>query len=114
MFIISSPSRCQRCLPELPQPSSSMGTDPETRFCISGETFDDMLDKCKSAAVDHNLSIAHLDLKGLDQETVSQRAEKICSEMCSHTSTNGLFMVILAGSREVNASAGLKIIPPPT
>lgn len=82
-------------------------------MCYSpGESYKEVLEKGKTGAVEHNLSISHLNLNDVKAEKVCRKAEKFCRELFEHTSSNGLFVVILPGSKEANASAGLRIVRP--
>ena len=70
------------------------------------------MEKSKTGALEHNLSISHLDLRDTSSKKACRRAEKFCQELYSHTSTNGLFLLILAGSKENNAAAGVTLNKP--
>jgi len=85
----------------------------ELHLFQTGTDNKEVLEKGKSCAVEHNLSITHFNLNQVKESKRSEKAEKFCQEMFSHTSANGLFLVILPGDKETNASAGLKIIRPP-
>merc|ERR1740128_645233 len=79
----------------------------ELHLFQTGTDNKEVLEKGKSCAVEHNLSITHFNLNQVKESKRSEKAEKFCKEMFSHTSANGLFMVILPGDKETNAAAGL-------
>ena len=77
-----------------------------------GSGVKEMLAKSKVGALEHNLSISHLDLRHEAAASISKackRTEKYCREMYSHTSTNGIFLLILAGAQGNNAAVGVKL-----
>jgi hypothetical protein len=81
--------------------------------CV-GEDYKSVLERGKCLAVEHNLSITHVDLTSLREEKVCKRADRICRELYQHTSTNGLFLLVLAGSLNNNAAAGVMLSSPPS
>jgi len=78
----------------------------------TGSSYKELMEKSKTGALEHNLSISHLDLRDTSSKKACRRAEKFCQELYSHTSTNGLFLLILAGSKENNAAAGVTLNKP--
>jgi hypothetical protein len=78
-----------------------------------GEDYKSVLERGKCLALEHNLSITHVDLTSLREEKLYRRADRICRELHQHTSTNGLFLVVLAGSLNNNAAVGVTLSSPP-
>ena len=84
----------------------------------SGDTYKDVVEKGKTSATENHLSITHVDLSNLGgnrEENVAKacrRADKVCKVMHGHTSVQGLFLVLLAGSKNLRAAAGVTVVRP--
>jgi len=67
----------------------------------------------ETAAVEHNLTICHVDIS---QEPVEEKritkAKKFAKKLFKFTSINGMFILLLAGTRTQNAVAGVVIRKP--
>ncbi|XP_023330635.1 uncharacterized exonuclease C637.09 isoform X2 [Eurytemora carolleeae] len=85
----------------------------EVKVFQKGTDHKDVLEKGKTGAVEHDFSITHLDLSTTPPEKICKRAEKFCKTMYSHTSSNGLFILILPGSKEETGAAAVTIVRPP-
>ncbi len=71
-----------------------------------------MLELGKGVALANNLSITHLDLSA-KAEKACRRADRVCRELYQHTSTNGLFVAILAGGPTNSAAVGVALCAQP-
>ena len=80
----------------------------------AGEGYKVVLELGKGLALEHNLSITHVDLTSVKGEKVCSRADRVCRELYQHTSTNGLFLVILAGGPSNSAAVGIALCAPPS
>eukprot|EP00088_Acartia_fossae_P023898 TRINITY_DN24874_c0_g1_i1.p1 TRINITY_DN24874_c0_g1~~TRINITY_DN24874_c0_g1_i1.p1 ORF type:complete len:615 (+),score=100.32 TRINITY_DN24874_c0_g1_i1:33-1877(+) len=84
----------------------------ELKLFQTGASYKEILEMGKAGAVNHHLSITHLDISSVKEEKRAKKADNFCREMHDHTSSHGMFVLILPGERTVNASAGVKIIRP--
>jgi len=63
------------------------------------------------AAVEHDLTVCHVQLK--DQEKNEDKTvKKFIKKLFNHTSVNGMFMVLVAGTKSQNAVAGIIVKKP--
>ena len=64
------------------------------------------------SAVEHNLTICHVGLQGEDRERDDKKIKKFTKKLFSHTSLNGMFIVLLAGTNSQNSVAGILVKRP--
>ena len=64
------------------------------------------------SAVEHNLTICHVGLQGGDLETNDKKIKKFTKKLFSHTSLNGMFLLLLAGTNSQNSVAGIVVKRP--
>jgi len=67
------------------------------------------IEAATSAAVNHNLTLCHVSLFGLEDKDKVQKVKKYSKKLFEHTSLNGMFMIILGGNNTHNAVAGIVI-----
>jgi len=74
----------------------------------------DAVEDATTAAVEHNLTICHVDLKKDvdDEESKAKSIKKFTKKMFEFTSVNGMFMIMLAGTKSQNALAGIVVKKP--
>ena len=65
-----------------------------------------------AAAVEHNLTICHVDLGELEPEEKIKRVKKYSKKLYDFTSINGMFLTVLGGTTKQNAIAGIVIKKP--
>merc|ERR1719203_2759012 len=71
----------------------------------SKETDSEAVSAAAEAAVEHELTVCHVELGGLDKLEADQKLN-------SHTSVNGMFLVLLAGTKSQNSVAGIVVKKP--
>lgn len=80
----------------------------------TGADYKEVLERAKTLALDHNLSITHVDLTTTTTAAKAcRRADRVCRELYRYTSTNGLFVAVLAGGPANNAAVGVTLCAPP-
>jgi len=66
-----------------------------------------------TAALEHNFTICHLDLGGMeDGEERAKKTKKFAKKLHNFTSVNGMFMLLLGGTDKQNGVAGIVIRKP--
>jgi len=81
------------------------------------ESSKEALEAATTAAVEHNMTICHVNInddnnEDLDEETKVKRLKKFTKKMYEHTSVNGMFMLILSGTKNQNSVAGVIVKKP--
>jgi len=86
-----------------------------TKSFESGKEMCQVLEYGKQNATLHDLSITHVDLTHIqDKHQTALQLHKVCEEMYSHTSLNGLFLIISdAGHKKENGFVCLKLVRSP-
>eukprot|EP00090_Calanus_glacialis_P004236 TRINITY_DN13135_c0_g1_i1.p1 TRINITY_DN13135_c0_g1~~TRINITY_DN13135_c0_g1_i1.p1 ORF type:complete len:630 (-),score=236.77 TRINITY_DN13135_c0_g1_i1:28-1917(-) len=65
-----------------------------------------------AAAVEHNLTICHVNLGKVEGEEKMKKVNKFAKKLYDFTSINGMFMTVLGGTTKQNAVAGIVIKKP--
>ena len=81
------------------------------------ESSKEALEAATTAAVEHNMTICHVNInddnnEDWDEETKVKRMKKFTKKMYEHTSVNGMFMLILSGTKNQNSVAGVIVKKP--
>ena len=77
------------------------------------------LEAASVAAVEHNMTICHVNINDngegdLEEESKVKRMKKFTKKMYEHTSVNGMFMLIMSGTKNQNSVAGIVVKKPET
>jgi len=78
----------------------------------SKETDCEAVSAAAEAAVEHDLTVCHVELGGLDKLEADKKIKKFTKKLYSHTSVNGMFLVLLAGTKSQNSVAGIVVKKP--
>ena len=84
----------------------------ELKLLKSDLTSKDAVEAATTAAVEHNLTICHVDLSEMEGEEKAKKVKKFSKTLFDFTSINGMFLVLLGGTAEQNAVAGIVIKKP--
>jgi len=84
----------------------------ELKLLKSDLTSKDAVEAATTAAVEHNLTICHVDLSEVEGEEKAKKVKKFSKTLFDFTSINGMFLVLLGGTTEQNAVAGIVIKKP--
>ena len=89
----------------------------EAKHVKTGGSCEEVVEMGCEAAVNHNMTICHVDLGGKDGDGQSpeermKRVKKMAKKMFGFTSLNGLFMLILGGTSKQNGMVGLALKKP--
>ena len=78
----------------------------------SSDSNSEAVEAAAVSAVEHNLTICHVGLQGEDLETNDKKIKKFTKKLFSHTSVNGMFLLLLAGTSSQNSVAGIVVKRP--
>ena len=78
----------------------------------SSESNSEAVEAAAVSAVEHNLTICHVGVQGEDLETNDKKIKKFTKKLFSHTSVNGMFLLLLAGTSSQNSVAGIVVKRP--
>merc|ERR1711874_367701 len=85
----------------------------EAKYVKAGESIEEVMDMGCDAAVNHNMTICHVDMakevEGKTSEDVMKKVKKMAKKMFGFTSLNGLFMLILGGDSKQNGVVGIAL-----
>ena len=88
----------------------------EAKHVKTGASCEAVVEMGCEAAVNHNMTICHVDLgkdgDGQSPEERMKRVKKMAKKMFGFTSLNGLFMLILGGTSKQNGMVGLALKKP--
>ena len=78
----------------------------------SSDSNSEVVEAAAVSAVEHNLTICHVGVQGEDLETNDKKIKKFTKKLFSHTSVNGMFLLLLAGTSSQNSVAGIVVKRP--
>ena len=78
----------------------------------SSDSNSEAVEAAAVSAVEHNLTICHVGVQGEDLETNDKKIKKFTKKLFSHTSVNGMFLLLLAGTSSQNSVAGIVVKRP--
>ena len=78
----------------------------------SSDSNSEAVEAAAVSAVEHNLTICHVAVQGEDLETNDKKIKKFTKKLFSHTSVNGMFLLLLAGTSSQNSVAGIVVKRP--
>eukprot|EP00092_Neocalanus_flemingeri_P015543 GFUD01016825.1.p1 GENE.GFUD01016825.1~~GFUD01016825.1.p1 ORF type:complete len:643 (+),score=200.69 GFUD01016825.1:177-2105(+) len=84
----------------------------ELKLMKSELTSKEAVEAATTAAVEHNLTICHVDLTEVEGEEKAKIIKKYAKKLYDFTSLNGMFMTLLGGTTKQNAVAGIVIKKP--
>jgi len=88
----------------------------EAKLVKRGESVDEVLEMGCDNAVEHNMTICHAnvgeEMEGMDSEKVMGRVKKIAKKMFGFVSQNGMFVLILGGTKDQNAMVSIALNKP--
>merc|ERR1719154_547653 len=81
----------------------------ELKLLKSALSNKEAVEAATTSAVEHNLTICHIDLSEVEGE---EKAKKFAKKLYDFTSVNGMFLTLLGGTDKQNAVAGIVIKKP--
>jgi len=84
----------------------------ELKLLKSDLTINEAVEAATNSAVEHNLTICHIDLSEFEGEEKAKKVKKFANKLYDFTSVNGMFLTLLGGTTEQNAVAGIVIKKP--